>query len=112
MASQTVDEDPIEALTGTNTSPGGLPESNASVAGLSEHEGHVPSLSSAAGFPGLRTHEGRRATPKDVKEVIQLLDKAGVPACVAGVYALRYYGAGRVSNVSLVPSHAQSRSVY
>lgn len=34
------------------------------------------------------------------QEVIELLEAAGHVCCVTGVKALRYYGAGRVSNVS------------
>ncbi|KAJ0116950.1 hypothetical protein J7T55_003364 [Diaporthe amygdali] len=98
-ASQTADEDPTKASSGTNTDPGGVLESDASVPGATEHQGHaVASVLSEADLPGLRSHSGRSIAAEDVKEVIGLLDKAGVPACVAGVYALRYYGAGRISN--------------
>ena len=34
------------------------------------------------------------------QEVIELLEAAGHGCCVTGVKALRYYGAGRVSDVS------------
>lgn len=51
-------------------------------------------------WPGLRPWSGRDIEYDDVRLVISLLDEAGIPACVVDVYALQYYGAGRVSNVS------------
>lgn len=51
-------------------------------------------------WPGLRPWSGRDIQYDDVRLVIGLLDEAGIPACVVDVYALQYYGAGRVSNVS------------
>lgn len=37
----------------------------------------------------------------EVLEVIELLETAGIPVCVVGVMALRYFGAGRVDDVRL-----------
>lgn len=98
-ASQIIDDIPRNASNESVTSPGGGPESDAGRPGAAAHEG----ADISALFPGLRTWEGRDVTPEDVKEVIRLLGVAGAPACVAGVYALRYFGAGRVSNVCRVP---------
>lgn len=79
-------------------------ESGAGLAGTAAHEGvNTSPLSVVPELPGLRTHGGRDVEPEDVKEVIRLLKQAGAPACVAGVYALRYFGAGRISSVCLVP---------
>lgn len=48
--------------------------------------------------PGLRDQSGRTFETEDVKEILLLLAQADIPTCIAGVYALRYFGAGRVSN--------------
>ncbi|KAG7135341.1 hypothetical protein HYQ45_006880 [Verticillium longisporum] len=48
-------------------------------------------------LPGIRYHEGRESTIEDVRDVITLLNEAAIPACVIGVNALRYFGAGRVT---------------
>lgn len=83
----------------------GMPELNATMTGTSEHGIlGAPSVGvlTEHDLPGLRSWSGRDIEPEDVKEVIGLLDKVGVPACVVDVYALRYYGAGRISNVSEV----------
>lgn len=37
----------------------------------------------------------------EMLEVTQLLNRAGITCCMVGVCALKYYGAGRVRNVSL-----------
>ncbi|KAG8158224.1 hypothetical protein KVR01_011985 [Diaporthe batatas] len=99
--SQIIDEIPHDASNEpvtSPTSPGGGPESDAGRPGTAAHQGADLAASTAVPeFPGLRTHGGRDVTPDDVKEVIRLLGEAGAPACVAGVYALRYFGAGRVS---------------
>lgn len=109
-ASQTTDENPSNASIGTVTSARGVSESNAGLAGAADHEGQdAPPVFTVADLPGLRTHSGRDVDPEDVKEVISLLGQAGAPACVAGVYALRYFGAGRISNVSLMPLLYQSK---
>lgn len=36
----------------------------------------------------------------EILEVISLLSDSGIPSCVVGTHPLRYYGAGRVPNVS------------
>lgn len=56
-------------------------------------------------LPGIRYHEGRESTIEDVRDVITLLNEAAIPACVIGANALRYFGAGRVTAVSVRPIH-------
>lgn len=103
-ASQKIDEDPGNASAEPVTSPRGVSQSNAGLAGAADHEGEKPqTLFTVAELPGLRTNSGRDVEPEDVKEVISLLGQVGAPACVAGVHALRYFGAGRISSVSLMP---------
>ncbi|POS76766.1 hypothetical protein DHEL01_v204831 [Diaporthe helianthi] len=100
-ASPTINEIPRSATSESVTSPGGGPESDAGQPGTAAHEGatsDISAFSAVPELPGLRTHGGRDVTPEDVKEVIHLLGQAGAPACVAGVYALRYFGAGRISS--------------
>ena len=61
----------------------------------------VPVLRSADMFPGQRFFEGPYSYGvDDVREAIRLLKTADIPACIVGVNALRYYGAGRVTWVS------------
>lgn len=101
--SQTIIENHSNASTEPVTSPRGVSDSYASLSGA-DHEGeNAHPLFTAAYLPGLRAHSGRDVEPEDVKEVISLLGQAGAPACVAGVYAMRYFGARRISSVSLVP---------
>jgi hypothetical protein len=105
-ASRKTDKNPSTASTKPVMSRKGVSESNAGLAGAADHKGaklEPPPLFAVPELPGLRTHSGRDIEPEDVKEVIRLLGQVGAPACVAGVYALRYFGAGRVSNVSLIP---------
>lgn len=101
-ASRTIDERPSNASNESVTSHGGDSESNAGLAGIPPHELRVyvdeTPFPPVPELPGLRTHGGRDVKPEDLKEVIRLLEQAGAPACVAGVYALRYFGAGRISN--------------
>ena len=53
-------------------------------------------LSGADILPGLRIFHGPPSQGvDDVLEVIKLLKTADIPACIIGVHALRYYGAGR-----------------
>jgi hypothetical protein len=68
--------------------------------GDSQSQGCVPQAKNM--FPGLRMNTGRPTKGVgEAREVIELLSAAGIPACVIGVHALRYYGAGRISWVSL-----------
>lgn len=39
----------------------------------------------------------------EVRDVIRILNDAGIAACVIGTHALRYYGAGRLGVVSISP---------
>lgn len=39
----------------------------------------------------------------EAREVIRILHDAGIPSCVVGAHALRYYGAGRIGVVSIFP---------
>lgn len=90
------EEDPSNISTARITSPSMVSVSNADAdigAGL------VPDYP-----PGVRSLSGRQTEPEDIRTVISLLKEAGIPACIVGVYALRYYGAGRISNVSYVPA--------
>lgn len=106
-ASQTVDEDacnnlPAEAVTESHSvapvSSAGVADGGGGAANLDSHgAGPEPNYP-----PGVRLFSGRSVQAEDVKEVIRLLAEAGIPACVVGVYALRYFGAGRRSNVSQV----------
>lgn len=98
-ASQAADEDPSNISAGTVTSPSVVSISNANVADAANSESNGAGLVPGY-FPGLRIVSGRTIDPEDVKGVIRLLEQAGIPACVVGVYALRYFGAGRISNVS------------
>lgn len=100
-ASQTADDDGSSQSTETVTSPSVVTVPSAG-AGFESHCGDEFFQSK---FPGLRIIEGRDIDADDVKEVIGLLKQAGIPACVVGVYALRYFGAGRISNVSQSPIH-------
>lgn len=55
-------------------------------------------------LPGARDYSGQdvRGGGLDaILDVVNLLAAEGIPSCVVGVWALRYYGAGRVSNVIL-----------
>lgn len=95
VASQTADDER------SNRSPGTVPSS--SVVSVPNAGAGFESLGAGlvqSNFPGLRIFSGRSTEANDVKEVIGLLERAGIPACVVGVYALRYFGAGRMSNVS------------
>ncbi|KAJ4387217.1 hypothetical protein N0V93_007806 [Gnomoniopsis smithogilvyi] len=98
-ASQTIDETPSNASKESLTSPGAGSESSAALAGTVTHEGfYMTPFPPVPELPGLRTHGGREVKPEDVKEVIRLLGQVGAPACIADVHALRYFGAGRLSN--------------
>lgn len=49
-------------------------------------------------LPGLRAYTGRHCNgAEDVRGAIRVLGGADIPACVVGVKALQYYGAGRMS---------------
>lgn len=37
---------------------------------------------------------------REVLEVIKTLEAAGIPACIVGIHALVYFGAGRAAHVS------------
>lgn len=59
-------------------------------------------------LPGARDYSGQdvRGGGLDaIVDVVNLLAAEGIPSCVVGVWALRYYGAGRVSNVCLFCPH-------
>jgi hypothetical protein len=61
----------------------------------------LPILDSAEGLPGMRVYEGRPSYGiDDIREALKLIDAANIPACIVGVYALRYYGADRLTWVS------------
>ena len=61
--------------------------------------------------PGWRTYTGRQSKgADDVQDVITLLNGVDISACVVGVNALRYYGAGRVTWVGPSAS-CQSNSI-
>ncbi|KAL2017937.1 hypothetical protein VTK56DRAFT_1529 [Thermocarpiscus australiensis] len=54
-------------------------------------------------LPGLRDYSGARASHNghgidEILDVIGQLSAAGIPSCVVGVKALRYYGAGRIAD--------------
>ncbi|POS81525.1 hypothetical protein DHEL01_v200098 [Diaporthe helianthi] len=75
-------------------------ESNSYSAGPGAAYHQAPSMPQA---PGLRDQSGRTFETEDVKEILLLLAQADIPTCIAGVYALRYFGAGRVSNAPPAP---------
>lgn len=55
-------------------------------------------------LPGLRDYSGARTSHDghgidEILDVINQLSAAGIPSCVVGVRALRYYGAARITDV-------------
>lgn len=56
-------------------------------------------------LPGLRDYSGAQSSHgghsiNEILDVIGQLSAAGIPSCVVGVRALRYYGTARVTDVS------------
>jgi hypothetical protein len=58
-------------------------------------------------LPGLRDYSGAGTSHDghaldEILDVINQLSAAGIPSCVVGVRVLRYYGAGRITDVHIV----------
>lgn len=53
-------------------------------------------------LPGLRDYSGEQTSRQGVDEILDVVNQlaaADIPSCVIGVKALRYFGAGRVTDV-------------
>jgi len=66
-------------------------------------------------LPGLRDNSGACTSHSghgidEILDVINQLSVAGIPSCVVGVKALRYYGAARITDVHSRHHHAKVRS--